>query len=667
MPDTQAIDSASSTNVGAAGRLSPLRSASAREAALRLYAPLTYLALALVVAGPLLASGLVLAVDLSQTPHPSIPTAYWGLPQGTHEGPPARLPLDALFVALGHIDAVALGQKLMLLSIVFLAGFGMHRLAPVRNAPAALFAGFLYAVNPFVYDRLYTGQWFLLLGYALLPLVYGAFLRTLAGRRSSPWAFGLLFLATGIASTHMAMFVLLMCALTTIAWSARIRGRPEIGRAAALALALALLPSLYWLIPTPGLADFWRHVGAGQLELYRTVADPHWGLGVTVAGLYGYWNDAHPVKDFVAVWPLIAATLLVLAVWGTLLRRRDPTTWAIAAVGVFGFLLALGDASVLTRGAYTFLLDHVSALRSFREPQKGVALLAFAYAFLGAPAVEDLLEHPPRLRLAARALTVLVVALPLLYGYRVLGGLWGNLHTSRFPTSWQQADDRLEHEARGSRTLFLPWHGYFALDFAHGRVVANPAPSFFGTPILSSTSVGEGREAADSSDPVERYVSSLLERGRRVPDIGACLAPLGVTHVLLAKQADWRHYRFLDSSRGLKVVERWPDLVLYRSRAPASLVMKGARRPALSCTRGLVPVRAHRQSPVRYRLDSSPRGSQLTLGLQSPAKWRLNGRELSFEPWKTYRRNYLIGLAGLTTLVLSGAIALFRRRKKPPV
>jgi hypothetical protein len=670
MPDTHVLDGEicdQSTNVRASE--AHLDRASKRRSAPRLLTPAIYLGLALAVAGPLLGSGLVLAVDLSQTPHPGIPTAYWGLPEGTHEGSLARLPLDALFVALGQIDAVAIGQKLMLLAIVFGAGFGMHRLAPARTRAGALFAGFLYAVNPFVYDRLFTGQWFLLLGYALIPHAYRAFLQVLAGRRLAPWLFGALFVATGIASTHMAALLLAMCAVTTIAWAPRIRARPGLGRSLAGAFALALAPSLYWLIPTPGIEEFWRHIGASQLALYRTVADPHWGLAPTVAGLYGYWNDAAPIKHYLPVWPLLALALVVLAAWGAALRRHDPTTWAVVAIGALGFALALGDASFLTRGAYTWLLDHVSVMRSFREPQKGVALICFAYAFLGAAAVDDLVRNAPGPRRLAPLLAALVVALPLLYGFRMLGGLWGGLETSRFPSSWEQADARLKREAAGSRTLFLPWHGYFALAFAHHRVVANPAPAFFSTPILSSSSVGDS-DVADQSDPVERYVSGLLDRGTRRPDIGACLAPLGVTHVLVAKEADWQRYRFLDRSSDLVAVQRWPDMVLYRSRLPAGPVMASSGGGAGGggdgggrCDASLRPLPARRLSPVRYRLAATPpRGSRLVLGLRQPSDWRVEGRDVTFAPWSSYRRDYLLGLAGAAGFLLS--LVLWRRRSR---
>src|SRR5690348_4498832 len=61
-------------------------------------ARLIYAVLALLVAGPLLAPGLVLAVDLNVVPHPHLPASIWGLPTGTHGGPPNRLPFDLLFV-----------------------------------------------------------------------------------------------------------------------------------------------------------------------------------------------------------------------------------------------------------------------------------------------------------------------------------------------------------------------------------------------------------------------------------------------------------------------------------------------------------------------------------------------------------------------------------------
>ncbi|MDO8515123.1 MAG: hypothetical protein Q7S14_01360, partial [bacterium] len=71
------------------------------------------------------------------------------------------LTLDTIMVP-GGADIV---QKLTLFLIFFLAGYGMARLC--KN----YFAGILYAINPFVYERVMAGHWDFLIGYALFPII----------------------------------------------------------------------------------------------------------------------------------------------------------------------------------------------------------------------------------------------------------------------------------------------------------------------------------------------------------------------------------------------------------------------------------------------------------------------------------------------------------------
>jgi hypothetical protein len=76
----------------------------------------------------------------------------------------------------------------------------------------------------------------------------------------------------------------------------------------------------------------------------------------------------------------------------------------------------------------------------------------------------------------------------------------------------------------------------------------------------------------------------------------------------------------------------------------------------------LTPLRARRESPVRYRLAAvPPRSGRLVIGLDQPRRWRLSGRDIVFAPWADYRRNYLIGLAGLLVFALSLALRSRRR------
>jgi hypothetical protein len=216
----------------------------------------------------------------------------------------------------------------------------------------------------------------------------------------------------------------------------------------------------------------------------------------------------------------------------------------------------------------------------------------------------------------------------------------------------------------------LPWHGYFALSFAGHRVVANPAAAYFDTPVLVSRSVGEGAAVADSSDPLDGAIASLLAGGARHNDLGACLATLGVSHVLLPKQADWARYSFLASQRDLVVERRWKDLVLYRNVHPTSLAVRVRHLGSGLCDTRVSPLAAALDDPAHLRLAQRlPRGTLVALSSRLGGEWRLgpergrllagavpvfradgSARVFSLSAWSTVRRNYLAGLVGLLSL-----------------
>ncbi len=648
--------------------LPSVRALAARRAA---FASAGYGALGAVVAGPLLGAGLLLAVDSAPVPRPRLDPSYWGLGQGTHEGTLARLPLDAVLAAIGSITSVAIAQKLVLVLAIALAGLGMHRLTDARHPAARVFAGVLYAVNPFVYERIWTGQLFLILGYALLPWAFQAFRGLLRGERPSPWGFAALALVTAIASTHMAILLGLVCLSALFASIVGFRTSGfGLQRGHYLAIggaALAAVASTWWLLPTPGLADLWNHIGRAQLALYASAGDPHVGLLPTLAALSGYWNDATPAISHVPAWPALALVIVVLTLGGLWLSRRDPIAWAVAAAGAAGFLLALGYAWSPTQSSFAWLLAEFPWLRSFRESGKGLALVAFAYAYLGSLAVDDLVRHAGRTRRARVAVAALLLAVPLTLGSRELWGAWGRLRPSQYPLAWASANRYLTGVAQRSRTLVLPFHGYFGLSFAHGRVVANPAAAYFQVPVVISRSVG-GPE--DQSDPEQARIDGLLASRRSRGDFAACLAALGIARVLVLHQADWQSYGSLATSPGMSLERTWPGVTLYRSARPTSLVM--AHTGQGSGCGSWTPVPAARNGTFGVRLlADAPAGAALRVELANSRRWRRRGsHELTYTGWSVYRRNYLVGLALLAITFAwplaraARAVAMRTRRRR---
>jgi hypothetical protein len=626
------------------------------------FAALVYALLSFAVAGPLLRPGLVLSIDLAQTPRSTLSPAYWGLPAGTNGGSLARLPFDALLRLAGTLGAVPIAQKLLLLSIVFLAGLGMHRLAG-RRLPGRFFAGMLYAVNPFVLERLIAGQWFLLLSYALIPWAFAAFLSTFRGDWRAAWRFAAIAAIAGFADAHMAALLGLLCVVTLIAHLGRDRAR-ELGPPL-LALVLAACASLLWLIPVPDLQELWSHIGHAQLQLYGTFVDPQWGPVLTVVGLGGFWNDPSPGFTALALWPLFALLLFGLAIWGATLASNRRVAIAVGACGLLGLIAALGTASSVTRPATLWLMDHFPFLRSFRETDKTVALAAFAYAFLGANAVDDVVSAPRRRQLVP-VLTTCAIALPLVYGIREFGGAWGSLHAVRFPASWNQASALLRARAPNSRTLFLPFFGYLHLNFARSPVVYNPAPSFFATPILAGRSVDQDPAHQDVSDPEQTELTTLLLDPTQ-PNLGRCLAALGVSHVLLAHEANWTSLQPLEHRPDVQVVRQWSDLTLLALRRPGSPAMTAPATANEPCPSGLRPLASRWLSPVRLRLLAPvPAGRRLVLGVPDASSWHREGDQVTFAPWPDYRRVYLWGFGGLALVLVSGLVVLVLERRRPP-
>jgi hypothetical protein len=542
----------------------------------------------------------------------------------SHKGPLyySRLPL------LAALDGLALAipdwiiQKAILLSIIPLAGLSAFYARRDHSVPARLFAGTLYAVNPFVYARVLAGHWYLLLGYALLPLAVRSSHEYLrdggwgALRTAALWA----TLAT-VPDPHVAgLFGLAAVVLTVVNARARrsLDGFRRLGRLGAAYAAV----NAYWILP----AATAMSTGATQLSSY-TVADLRaFSASGTIAGnvplsvamLWGFWRDAAvTTADLVGLPTTLAlfGALLFLAVSGA--RSSDDSfERGLAALAVVAFFLAMGASTPVSRALWDVLFAHVPGAVGMRDTQKFVALLALSYAFLGAAGVEQLwnglgtragsprdvagglretLERlpSPTARALVVGLFVLSLALPVALTLPALGGFWGQLHPVSYPDDWERANERLAADDDEFRVLFLPWHQYVAFSWT-GRTVATPADAFFGPPIVRGRNLEIGGIGTQVTDPTHRRVDRLLADREAVDDFGAAVAPLGVKYVALSKEADYRAYDFLDEQDDLSVVLETDEIVLYENEAfgragpPEAWPRAGARVPKFALAVGVV-------------------------------------------------------------------------------
>ncbi len=540
------------------------------RAALTVRAPLLLgIALAVLVCYPF-AGGRLLLLDYVSGPHqPLLPPAAFGVNGGLTSGVPLAVGFRLLDFLLGPADTV------VPVAVFFpLAATGAARLVRTAGLPARLGAGLLYAVNPFVLDRLYAGQVGVLLGYALLPFAVAALLD--AARephrigRAACWAS-----ATVAMSVHFAW--ILVPVTVAIALTRPRRWRASLRLAGAALGAMAV--SAYLLVP-PLLAAV-RPAGAlAQLGAYQTRADPRLGLLANLAGLYGFFRigPADP-KGYFSGWPAVLAALLVVVAAGYVAvlrdkaRRRDGLAFLVA--GLAGYLLALGSQGP-TGGLFRLAYEHVPGFVVMREPDKFAALVALGYAYGFGWGISWLASRSGRQ--AARAVpAALAIALPLAYTPTLFGGLAGQVRASTIPPSWSAAARIAGH----GTVLFLPWREYLPTPFTQHRVIANPGAYYFAGTVLTGQDPGAGYGFA-AQDPEHAVLDRLLGPPADVRRARAVLAGLGVRFIALAKVADWQAFAPVTNAPGIRLVYSGPAMSLYAVTPTAQEIRNGRRVRALS-------------------------------------------------------------------------------------
>jgi hypothetical protein len=495
-----------------------------------------------------------------------VPATAFGLDGGLTGGVPLAIGCSFLDRLLGQAGSVVPA------AVFFpIATTGAARLLRTAVLPARLGAGFFYAVNPFVFDRLYAGQLWFLLGYAGLPFAVTALLD--AARephrvgRAACWAG-----ATVMMSEHFTWILLPVTAAIVVTRSHRVRAAGRLGVATLAAAAINC-----YLLAGPMLAGT-RPAGAlAQLTAYRTQADLRAGLLVSVAGLYGFFRPGPTEpKNLVSGWPAVLAALVLIVAVGYVAVLRDTVLsntvlcngvhrrdgLAILAAGGAGYFLALGDQGPVG-GLFRLAYDNIPGFVMMREPDKFAALVALAYAYGFGWGIAWLTTRS-RQEGVKVAVAALAIAVPLAYTPNLFGGLGGQVTASEPPSSWSFAS-RLAGQAT---VLFLPWHEYFPTPFTGQRTIANPAAFYFAGTVLTSQDPGAGYAFA-AEDPEHAFLDTVLGPPVDPRRARVALAGLGVRFVALAKVADWRDYARVAGAPGLRLVYSSPSLDLFSVRPTA--------------------------------------------------------------------------------------------------
>ena len=530
---------------------------------------LVYGALALVVLLPLFRSGYVFAMDMAFVPNLSWPE-----------------PFNVIRFFLYFLNFIFPGeivQKIFLFLVLFLAGIGMHRLIPSESRLPKYFAGIFYVFNPWVYSRFMFGQWFL--AYALMPFAVKAifdFFNKINLKNALKLSFW--FVLIGFTGHHFIVFLFLFFAAAFFVYLFKaLKERKEIFgmfKHASLILLIFFVFSAWWILPYFNTASPQGHllqeaIGQKDFESFKTEGDAKYGVLLNVAALYGFWGDRMDQyilpKDVIQGWFLLFLIILALAVFGMIsaLKKNKPAAITFIIVALISFVLSAGIAYQPFAPIINFLNEKTFIFQGFRDSQKFSALLVLAYAYFGAVGINAIFKHLiiQRLKYLKLVLAVFLIGLPVLYSPLMVWGFCGQLYASHYPQEWFKTNQILNQDKEDFKVLFLPWHQYMPFSFIGNKVVVNPAPQFFDKETIAGDNMEIG-VYTHSKRPVSKAVEEVvLGRIQGIDNFGEMLAPFNIKYIILAKEADWLEYNFLDRQSDLEPFLDSKKLRIYQNKS----------------------------------------------------------------------------------------------------
>jgi len=518
------------------------------------------------------------------------PDPYLGQPNFDTGLAPAALVLAGLR-ALGVEPwlAVRLWRALLLLA----AGWGAVRLfhevagdeaGGGRSNPAGrVTAAVVHVANPYVVVAGATTP--ILLPYAFLPWLLLALARSVRQPRSwrAPAAFALAFALCGGMNAGVVPLLMLLAVPCYLAYARHTHGTAwrDLGAAASRCLALALLVSLYWLVPA-ALASASGAAIAATTETPRDVAGPSsWAETLRLLGLwtlYGRTGDRPFLPGMVAYLtnPLVvlasfaipaAATAAALA---SRARARALSACLLAvAVPVMVGLFPPGAPSPFGR-LLEAAFERVPGAIAFRTTNKVGALVALALTLLIALGAAELAVRlaarrtgePRTLRGAGRQpaerMAGAAVAMAVVLAVAVLpawtGGL--NLASYRIPGYWRQAAADLDSGPASTRVLMLP--GQVQADYRWGM----HGPDDLDASLLSRSSALRSTVPNGSREQANFLAALDVALATGAPDgtVSAMARYLGAGEVLARYDRVWEAEGGAPPSALAAALRRDPDL-----------------------------------------------------------------------------------------------------------
>lgn len=453
------------------------------------------LALALVFGRSAFRPGYVLSLDIAFGPLPA--------PLRSEDNPV----VSGFLLGMGHtILGGQLVGKVYLLATLFIAGFAPMLATAWAPWYARCAACLIGVCNPWVYDRIASGQYGVVVagtGLMVWIAAYRAMLVTAPRRRAVVCGLvGVVLLNFDLHVVGPLVLLGLAGFLFNHSWQRRDLWEPQI-IAATITATQVLVTALRFFAST-GTGTYTYVAHFSDFASFQTVSSSLATVVQRAAGLYGFWGErlgGVPSADGNTGWWVPSALILTsLTLLGGIIVRRYR--WLLAT-GLVGLAVTVSTSFPVGLHLAEAISRTLPVLSAYREPAKWDALWLAAVCICPAALAVWLRGR----RLAALALLVSTSiggAAIVPVGVVLATALPDATAPVVYPESWLQAADYLQRNAPASAAVIsLPWHEYLRLGFSSGRVVMNPSMVVFRQPLIAPDDPEvPGDRAVDLADPL---------------------------------------------------------------------------------------------------------------------------------------------------------------------
>ena len=462
----------------------------------------------------------------------------------------------------------------------------------------SLAAGVFYMLTPWLFDRIVAGDFSRMISYMLFPLFFILFIKSidLKEKKNGAIIYSLIIGALLIFVDDIS-FVLIFATLTFYAifgivfFSDRKKAIFASMKSLFAIFSIFLISNLYWLIPS-----FLLHQSTNALSL-STVSDLVTRSSNNVL-LNVFRSTSSPTGNFLAsvssngefytVWNLLSFLIPIIVFSALLFLPKNRNVLFFSLLAVISIFLGKGINPPFGQ-LYSWAYLHIPYMQAFRDSDKWVMTLCFAYSFLllfiadFATSRVQRIKYPSFFKakisrvnfgkmnfgtLCSVFIVLMLLSIFFVSSFPYLSGNFnGQLKTVDFPNSYQDAYQWLGSQNGDFKVLWLPPDIYTQYDWMgssyqqHDLIATySPKPNVM---IYSASDIGTFSYSI-ASDLYHNETCYL----------GKILAIANVKYIFLRNDAEnwwWRNFGWtqdklnyvLQHQSGLTVVKQFGEIDVY--------------------------------------------------------------------------------------------------------